>query len=227
MFDLDATLLNEESVREKALRSFYNSGYVTTEFTVDELIVRSNKSIDIFYPQFIKGTLSFQEQRRERLKWILKEKTLSNSRLDDLFDLYLQSYETNWELFDDVLPVLQNLSKWKLRIITNGNSVQQRKKIERLSIESFVETIVISDEMGFGKPDPRIFNLASERMMSSPSNCMYVGDKLKDDAIASCAVGMKGVWLNRKTKVVENKVTTFNSLWEISNYLSENSNYSY
>ena len=53
------------------------------------------------------------------------------------------------------------------------------------------------DDLGFGKPDPRIWHLACERLGVPPGRTAYVGDELDIDARAACAAGLRGVWLDR------------------------------
>jgi len=47
-------------------------------------------------------------------------------------------------------------------------------------LEKFFETVVVSGDVGFKKPDPRIFHLALQRTGLQPEEVVYVGDTDED-----------------------------------------------
>jgi putative hydrolase of the HAD superfamily len=118
--------------------------------------------------------------------------------MEKRFAIYLQHYEKNWTLFDDVLSCLNVLSNQQLGIISNGNLEQQTKKLCQTGILGRFNIIVISEEVGVSKPKPEIFLTACLRAGVKADQCHYVGDSLQNDALAAEAIGMKGIWLNRK-----------------------------
>src|SRR6185503_20361416 len=63
-------------------------------------------------------------------------------------------------LFDDVLPALDELSCHKLAVITNGPADLQRRKLSVSGLEARLPEVFISGEVGYGKPDARIFEHA-------------------------------------------------------------------
>src|SRR5439155_11242228 len=68
-------------------------------------------------------------------------------------------------LFPDVLRTLDRLHRrYHLGIITNGMTEIQREKIQRLGLEPYFDIILISQEVGLTKPDPRLFRMAIERV---------------------------------------------------------------
>ena len=57
----------------------------------------------------------------------------------------------------------------EVAIITNGTSQRQRAKIDKTKLNSCFETIIISEEVGFSKPDKQIFELALNNLNVHPS----------------------------------------------------------
>ncbi len=53
-----------------------------------------------------------------------------------------------------------------------------------------VVVVVDSQVVGFRKPDPRVFELALAALDTAPSNCMHIGDSLRDDVIGAQAAGL-------------------------------------
>jgi putative hydrolase of the HAD superfamily len=70
--------------------------------------------------------------------------------------------------------------------------------LERAGIASLFETIVISDEVGWRKPKPVIFETALDRMGGlRPAEALFVGDRADIDVLGARAVGMTSAWINR------------------------------
>lgn len=68
-----------------------------------------------------------------------------------------------------------------------------RADLERLGLDRLLEAAVFSSEVGFRKPDPRIFREALTRIDADPSVTVFVGDRLLDDVSGARAVGMRTV----------------------------------
>lgn len=85
----------------------------------------------------------------------------------------------------------------RLALLTNGGAVAQRRKIDRFSLATFFEQVLIEGELGFGKPDPRVYELALVRMAVAPSDTWMVGDNLEWDVAEPQRQGMCGVWVDK------------------------------
>jgi 5'-nucleotidase len=51
----------------------------------------------------------------------------------------------------------------KLGIITNGFTALQQTRLERTGFRDYFDLLVISEQVGVAKPDPRIFDYALEQ----------------------------------------------------------------
>lgn len=81
-----------------------------------------------------------------------------------------------------------------LGIVTNGQTDRQRRKIEALQLHDRLRCVLISEELGIAKPDPRIFRAAAAGLGADPSECMFIGDNPARDVLGALAVGMRAVW---------------------------------
>lgn len=221
-FDLDGTLLDEDHAVKSALESF--ESYFSE--TLDpkhkgNFITAWRKVAREAYDRYLGGELTFQEQRRARVR-ALSAVELSDSAADALFDRYLTFYEDSWRLFDDVLPVLGKLEGGIAGVITNGNGEQQRRKIKTLGLDSYISVTIASEDVGASKPNSEIFQLACAAAGLDAAECFYVGDMLGSDAEASSAAGMRGVWLNRGRCEQERNthVPTIHTLLELCDLMS-------
>lgn len=82
-------------------------------------------------------------------------------------------------------------------------------------INSFV-LIVTTGDVGYSKPNEKIFEIACSRSNSSTADCFYIGDNLENDVLACEKIGMKGIWLDRQNSESDKRnVLRVNSLLEI------------
>jgi putative hydrolase of the HAD superfamily len=107
--------------------------------------------------------------------------------------------ERSCALFDDVAGCLQTLRAAGLRlgVITNSDPGYQTRKLASVGLADAFDVLVISGELGVGKPSPAIFEHACRALAVSPSQALHVGDRLDLDALAAAEAGLRGVWLDR------------------------------
>ena len=158
---------------------------------------------------------------RERI-WDAIDTGLSPEAADALFATYMNAYQAAWRLFGDVLSCLVALSAYRLGVISNGRSAEQRKKLRVLGIEPRFEHLALSEQVGAAKPDPRIFLGACAAMRVAPESAVFVGDSHELDYLAARAVGMSSVWLDRAARVqAAETAVRVSSLDELPSLLSE------
>jgi putative hydrolase of the HAD superfamily len=152
-------------------------------------------------------------------------RTLQHCGFDDpnlvqeLVDVYNEELKKTLKLFPDALHVLSSLkSRYRLSLVTNGFSDLQRWKLEVLKIASYFDDILISGEVGYTKPDPRIFDPLITKLSIPASQYLYVGNSQDDDLPSAHSAGLQVVWINRKGEVLRPRIPKPN--YELKN-LSE------
>lgn len=101
-------------------------------------------------------------------------------------------------LYDDAQGLLDGLAgTYGLALITNGARESQREKLHAVGISDAFDAVVISAEVGFAKPDRRIFQHALDRLGVSASEAWHIGDSLANDVAGARAIGVRAIWLNR------------------------------
>jgi 2-haloacid dehalogenase len=87
--------------------------------------------------------------------------------------------------------------RYRLGLVTNGLSRVQRPRLARSGIALFFEAVVISEEIGVAKPDPRIFAHALQCLVhSDASSVLMVGDSLSSDVQGGADSGIDTCWYN-------------------------------
>jgi putative hydrolase of the HAD superfamily len=59
-----------------------------------------------------------------------------------------------------------------------------------------VDVLIASEEAGVSKPDPRIFEIALERLEATADRAVMVGDSWANDILGARAAGIRAVWFN-------------------------------
>lgn len=115
---------------------------------------------------------------------------------------YSQRRDEGIEPLDDAIDTVQWLrtSGCRLALLTNGTGPAQRRKIDRFELAPLFDEILIEGEVGFGKPDPRIYTLALERLGVAASDAWMVGDNLVWDVAQPQRMGVFGIWIDRSGK---------------------------
>ena len=115
-----------------------------------------------------------------------------------LAEAFYQRGRMNYLLYDDAASCLDQLSRnHQLALLTNGTPDLQREKIAATGIAKYFAEIIISSEVGYGKPEPQIFEILLSRLNVNASSTWMIGDSLERDILGAKAVGIKTVWVNR------------------------------
>ena len=96
---------------------------------------------------------------------------------------------------DDTLIYLKSQG-YRLAVISNGLTIKQWEKLVRLNIYPFFDEVITSEEVGFSKPSPKIYQEALRRMKGDPDKCVMIGNKFKEDALGAVNAGMSAILVN-------------------------------
>jgi putative hydrolase of the HAD superfamily len=108
----------------------------------------------------------------------------------------------NFELFEDALPVLDELRAARLRIglVSNGiRDLAQFVAHHRLDVDAIVD----SRTHGRVKPHPTIFQAALDRLGVDAAEAAMVGDSLEEDIEGARALGMRAILIDRDERHAE------------------------
>ena len=85
-----------------------------------------------------------------------------------------------------------------MALVTNGDTSQQRLKIERYDLARYFDAILIEGEFGAGKPEEIVYRHVLERLGVSAREAWMVGDHIEWDVAAPQRLGLRGVWVDRE-----------------------------
>jgi putative hydrolase of the HAD superfamily len=103
------------------------------------------------------------------------------------------------EVFPDAEPALATLGEHApLALVTNGASCLQREKLEASGLAPHFQAIVVSGDLGVGKPDPRAFRRALDLL--GCDDAVIIGNSVERDVRGALEIGLGAVWVNHYGK---------------------------
>ena len=105
----------------------------------------------------------------------------------DITGVLIRNGEPNHELIDylvsscpiDRISLLTNLDRNAGEILTR-----------RYGLPEFFDEIISAGETGYAKPNPKIFEVALERLGAKPDECVFVDDT-EENVASARSIGMK------------------------------------
>ena len=113
-------------------------------------------------------------------------------------DRFSSYRDEQMHIFPDAHQTIDTLRERgvRLALITNGDGEGQRAKIERFDLAHRFHHIQIEGEYGFGKPEPRAYLHALERLEVGARDSWMVGDNLEWEVAAPQRLGIHAIWFD-------------------------------
>jgi HAD superfamily hydrolase (TIGR01549 family) len=105
----------------------------------------------------------------------------------------------NFELFEDVMPVLEELRRAELRLGLVSNGIRDLREFvvhHRLDVDA----VIGSRAHGYVKPHPTIFQAALQQLGVEPQLAVMVGDSLEEDVEGARALGLRAILMDREDR---------------------------
>ena len=206
LFDADNTLFDFTASSHLAFNDLLNHFNVNSDKDYYEIYRPINASM---WNKLERNELVMDEVKTQR--WQLFWEALGlNHDGKTSNDFYLDRLIHHCFLLDQTLNVLNDLdrkSHISSHIITNGMKEAQRPRIKKLEIEKYFDTITVSDEIGFAKPDTQFFDHVFSLIQNKEkSQYLVVGDSLNSDIQGGINSGLTTCWYNPDKKANETEI---------------------
>ncbi|MBI4638312.1 MAG: HAD family hydrolase [Candidatus Rokubacteria bacterium] len=95
-------------------------------------------------------------------------------------------------------PLLRALAgRFRLGVVSNFDYTPTAVGIlEEAGVRDLFGAIVVSDEIGWRKPRPEIFEAALGRLDVRAEETLFVGDRIDIDVLGALRIGMDAAWVN-------------------------------
>jgi len=199
-FDLDDTLFDHQYSRRcgfetlKAMHPELSSADIRDMENLHEQLIWAN------FTKVLSKEISVHDAMTERICTVCTRfgHALTPADIPETIRNYDAAYQKNRRAVPGSRELLVRLREnVQVGIITNGFKDLQEEKIAALGLSPLIDILVISEEVGYQKPDRRIFETALTLAKAAPKESVYIGDSWNIDILPASAYGMNTVWLNR------------------------------
>ncbi|MBN2167955.1 MAG: HAD-IA family hydrolase, partial [Actinobacteria bacterium] len=103
-----------------------------------------------------------------------------------------------WRTFPDVVPVFRELKSegYTIALVSNWDS-RLAKLCFDMGLDRYLEAVISSASIGLIKPDPRIFEVACDRVGVEPARAIHIGDHYYADILGARSAGLQAVLIDR------------------------------
>lgn len=181
-FDLDDTLYKEIDFLKSAFKE------------IMEYALRISANINMSADDLYEGMIEAYFSKKDAFDYLIASVGADIDK-GTLLNLY-RNHFPQISLSEGALELLNEIKSrgFKIGIITDGRSVQQRNKVKALGLSDFVsnENIIISEEFGSEKPSRANYEYFITKYPEA-SDFYYIADNPKKDFISPNALGWKTV----------------------------------
>jgi len=222
-FDLDNTLLDHNKAESKSHQAVYDSFPVLRQVPIDDWLETYQEVNHNLWVQYQDGEIDRHQLHFSRFHDSMVEMGLPTVNSHDIGVTYMKKYREYWDWVDQAEETLALTSRhFNVGIITNGFKETQLKKFEKLSMHKYTSQMVISEELGVLKPDPKVFDYATELAGVSRKDILYVGDSYSSDVVGGLKAGWQTAWYTGVVGEEETELTphlTFSDFSDLKKYL--------
>lgn len=215
LFDLDGTLLDDLAAKKHYIPKLYSHFQNEIRYNMETFFRQWAEAIPKYYKMYTDGFMTFEEQRRERIREAFGNPDLPEQKILEVVNAFDTYFKEGWKPFYNTIEILEHFKDEKLGIITNGSSKSQNEKIDMLRIRHYFKCIIISGEELCAKPDKEIFFKACEKLSCTPSECTFIGDSWESDVVGSNNCGMNSVWINHYGKDLPYTLERFHMITDL------------
>ena len=196
LIDNDNTLMDFGAAEAKALRETLAAAGLPTDEVTIAVYSRIN---DALWKALERGETTQPALKVERFRQLLEHL----QREGDPAALGA-AYAANLGNYADLLPGAEDFvraihGKMKLALVSNGVSAIQRSRLAKCPLTPLFDAIVISEEAGVAKPDPRLLEIALEKLgCTDRSKAVMMGDSLSADIAAANNAGVDSIFFSLK-----------------------------
>jgi len=190
LFDADDTLFHFDAF--SGLQQLFSQ----YQFPFDHAEFKRYQQLNIpLWQQYQDGKISATDLQQRRFAPYAE--TLGVSALE-LNQQFLQTMAKLCTLLPGARELLDFLQgKARLAIITNGFTAMQQARLEHCGVADLFDPLVISEQIGVAKPDPKIFQHTFTQLGEPDKRrILMVGDNPHSDVLGAQNAGINSCWLN-------------------------------
>ena len=208
IFDLDDTLIDNNQSIKYAFTVIINE--LKLKYS-DDLFSEWTKFDTTYWHAWESGNMTIPDSiktledkitylRSNRFVIFFKDLKMDFNTAIEINKLYCNMLGANIVEIENARNLLQELyHKYEILIATNGPKEAAYNKLEKAKLDSYISSIICSEEIGFSKPLPEFFNFLYNKAQNKDKNKMNVTRR-------TCGYLGENFWNVGKTKEIKSRV---------------------
>lgn len=138
---------------------------------------------------------------KERLEWYDPDYWFNRFNINYSWKKLMEDYSYAIEIYPDVIPTLERLkNNYDFIIISNARREFIEIQMEKLDIKRYFKRVfsTVSD-FNMVKKEGEVYRKVCEQVGIDKSELIHVGDDYKFDFLAPRSIGIKAIYLDRKS----------------------------
>ena len=199
-FDMDDTIFDHALTCRRALALLRRDKGFLRMRSLDEVWHEYSRLLEAVHADVLAGRVSVQAARTERFRLLAEfsGSGITSGAAAELSRQYREHYQLVRRTVPGIRRVLERFhGRTVVGIVTNNQVAEQEEKLDHFGLRPLIDFMVVSEGVGFAKPDRRIFELALERAGTAAGDAVMIGDSWTSDVAGSRSVGIRPIWFNR------------------------------
>ena len=197
---MDDTIFDHALTCRAALDRLGRAWPLLRQRSVDAVWKEYARLLEAVHPEIVSGRLDPSAARRERFRRLAR--FCGGGISDTEAAEWSRQYRTQNQALRRAVPgvgrLLERLhGRTHVGVVSNNETSEQREKLRFLGFDRLIDDLVVSQEVGVSKPDPRIFEIALERAATGPEEAVMIGDSWANDVQGARGARIGAVWFNR------------------------------
>ena len=202
LIDNDNTIMDFNAAEAKALIDVLKDYGLPT----DEATVHTYHEInDAQWKALERGETTQPILKVERFRQLLAWLGRNDLSAEEMSAAYAAGLGNHADLLPGAAEFIQAVhGKMKIALVSNGVSAIQRSRLSRCPLTPLFDAIVISEEVGAAKPDPKLLHVAMDMLgCTDKLLAVMMGDSASADIPAANNAGVDSIFFSPKGKTCD------------------------
>lgn len=120
-----------------------------------------------------------------------------DARIGTAIDHYFSAFYNNCHTLPGTIGMLNKMKgRYPLGLLSNfTHGPAARKILDHTGLTPYFDAIIISGELGYRKPHPKVFKKLVEQLGTDSNEIIFIGDDPEPDIYGAWRSGLKPVWI--------------------------------
>lgn len=197
LFDLDDTLFDHRHCAREALAAVHRAHACFASFDFDRFEGAHAAHLESLHLQVLTGQIQIDDARIERFRRLLVAAGGAANEAEAAAKTYRARYVAARQAIPGAKALLKHLRQHaRIGVVSNNLLAEQQEKLTQCALDEHIDLLIVSEEAGISKPDPRIFEIALTRLAAAPGEALMIGDSWAADIEGARAAGIPAIWFN-------------------------------